>query len=265
MKSKLLFLLLFVSFLPFACMKRQILQIQSDTYFLKNKLNSTSKKLLEDNEQLKKQIEQLNVKVNNLASAIADINAKQDIIDTNINTIIGKLDELNYKITTMKSRAISPPYTFSKEQSSFTITKKTIPAKTPTPEISMSQEELNRIYQSAYKNFIKGNYEIAISEFEKYLKLSPQSELSDNAQYWIGESYYTQGKYSQALEAFNKVITNYPDADKVPSALLKIGYCYLEMRKINEAINAFQNLINSFPDSEESKIAKEQIKSLKNL
>jgi tetratricopeptide (TPR) repeat protein len=52
----------------------------------------------------------------------------------------------------------------------------------------------------------------------------PDSEYAGNAQYWIGECYYTQRDYARALEAFNKVIERYPKGQKVPDALLKVGF-----------------------------------------
>ena len=44
------------------------------------------------------------------------------------------------------------------------------------------------IYKDAYETFHKGDLEGARRKFEAFLKQYPNTELSDNAQYWIGDS-----------------------------------------------------------------------------
>ena len=38
----------------------------------------------------------------------------------------------------------------------------------------------------------------------------PNTDLSDNAQYWIGESLYAQKKYKEAIAAFDKLLKQWP-------------------------------------------------------
>jgi TolA-binding protein len=67
-----------------------------------------------------------------------------------------------------------------------------------------------RLYESAYQNLIKGHYALAREGFMQYLRLLPEGEMADNAQYWIGESYLAQQQFEQALQAFQTVIDKYP-------------------------------------------------------
>src|SRR5688572_19994234 len=55
------------------------------------------------------------------------------------------------------------------------------------------------LYSQAYADYARGNFDLAIQQYEQYLAAYPETELSDNAQYWIGECLYSQQKYTEAL------------------------------------------------------------------
>ena len=115
------------------------------------------------------------------------------------------------------------------------------------------------LYDAAYQDLTRGNHGLAIMGFEEILHLYPTSELADNAQYWLGETYYVQKDYEKALESFRKVPLAYPAGDKVPAALLKIGYCLVELGESTAAAEALQDLIDRFPGSEEARLADDKL------
>ena len=82
----------------------------------------------------------------------------------------------------------------------------------------MSSQEL---YYSAYSDYLKGDFDLAVQSFRDYLNNYGDSPFADNALYWIGECFYSQGKYSQAISSFDEVLAKYPQGDKIPGALLK--------------------------------------------
>ncbi len=57
------------------------------------------------------------------------------------------------------------------------------------------------LYDTASADYTKGRYALAIQEFEDYLRSYPNTDLSDNAQYWIGECHYAQKKFPDAVAA----------------------------------------------------------------
>ncbi|MGA2192896.1 MAG: tol-pal system protein YbgF [Nitrospirota bacterium] len=119
----------------------------------------------------------------------------------------------------------------------------------------------NQMYQAAYLDFTKGNYDVAVAEFQEFLRAYPDAEFAGNAQYWIGESLYSQGKYNEALAEFDKVINNYPDSTKVPGAMLKKGYTLDALKRPSDAEAVYNSLIKKFPASEAAKLASERLKS----
>lgn len=136
--------------------------------------------------------------------------------------------------------------------------EKTDTSKTK-PSVSLDPDEL---YNTAYLDYTQGNYDIAISGFKRYLQLFPDTELSDNAQYWIGECYYTKKLYSDAILEFEKVVTQYPEGNKVVSSLYKIGLAYQSNNEINKAKQYYQRVFNDFPTAPEANLARERYNSL---
>jgi len=112
------------------------------------------------------------------------------------------------------------------------------------------------LYDAAYQDLTRGNHGLAIMGFQEVLTKFPDSELADNALYWIGESYYAQKDYKQAAENFKKTIDTYPKGDKVPAAWLKLGLSRQSLGDKTGARTAYSTLIEKYPASEEARLAK---------
>lgn len=118
------------------------------------------------------------------------------------------------------------------------------------------------VYNMAYSDYRKGNFELAIDGFKMYREQFPESPLADNSLYWIGECYFSQKKYSEAIEQFNELLLYYPRGDKIPAAYLKKGISLMELRKKEESLIVFKLLISKYPLEEETKIAQQKIREL---
>jgi tol-pal system protein YbgF len=119
------------------------------------------------------------------------------------------------------------------------------------------------LYDTAYLDMTRGNFELAMQGFEEYIASGQRAELKDNAQYWIGECFYAMGRFHEAIDAFQKVVDEYPRENKVPSALFKIGKCYFELGDKEEAQRYFQSVIGGYPQSEEANLAREYLADLR--
>ncbi len=125
-----------------------------------------------------------------------------------------------------------------------------------------SPGQLKPIYDNAYLDLNRGNYSLASLGFRDFLSRSPDSDLADNAQYWIGECYYAQRDFTKAIEEFGKVEQVYPRGDKVPAAKLKIAYSHLQLENRTAARNELRDLLRRFPNSEEAAQARSKLSSL---
>ncbi|HKJ83725.1 MAG TPA: tol-pal system protein YbgF [Mariprofundaceae bacterium] len=133
------------------------------------------------------------------------------------------------------------------------------PASESAPKLT-SEDEKNR-YTAAYLALKSGRYDEASSAFEKLVKDFPDGELTDQAYYWLGESYYAQHKLKPAIRAFEKVAKTYPHSPKHAAAMLRLGTTYQESGNSTRANAIFQKLIREHPDSAAAENARSLIKA----
>ena len=114
-------------------------------------------------------------------------------------------------------------------------------------------------YQAAFELLKQQRYEPAANAFQQFLVAYPDSELADNAQYWLAESYYVTQKFDEALAAFELVITNYARSRKVPDALLKIGYCNYELQRFPVAREALARVQAEYPETTAARLAGQRL------
>ncbi|HEY2677019.1 MAG TPA: tol-pal system protein YbgF [Steroidobacteraceae bacterium] len=114
-------------------------------------------------------------------------------------------------------------------------------------------------YQTAFNLLKDGQYDRAITAFQKFLSTYPDSSLADNAQYWLGEAYYVNKSYSEAQAAFQMVVDKYPQSRKLPDALLKIGYCRYETKQWDAAKAVLTQVVSQYGDSPAGRLAQQRL------
>ncbi len=103
-------------------------------------------------------------------------------------------------------------------------------------------------YERARELFQNRNYREAIQIFEQLVNQNPNHPLADNAQYWIGESYFMLGQYRKAILAFEKVFL-FEQSNKNDYAQYKLGLSYYMLGDKQRARSEFQKLIDQYPRS----------------
>lgn len=118
-------------------------------------------------------------------------------------------------------------------------------------------------YQTALGTLKKGQYKEAATAFSLFLQEYPDSSYRDNAQYWLGETYYMLHDFSAAVEAFQSLINRYPESPKIPGAMLKQGLSYYELEQWEQAKAKFHEVLTHYPDSTASHMAEEYLEKMK--
>ena len=106
------------------------------------------------------------------------------------------------------------------------------------------------------------NYGPAASAFEQFLATFPDSELADNAQYWLAEAHYVTQQFDLALSEFEVVIESFPESRKVPDALLKIGYCNYELERWEDARESLTRVQAQYAESTAARLAGQRIQRM---
>jgi tol-pal system protein YbgF len=219
-----------------------------------------------------------------LQRQLAQLQARTEVISQELARITGKLEEIQHRLDggnrqpTGRVPPSSPPASSSTPPAvtpgpaNPAVTPGT-PATPPRSAPTSRGPQPSDLYQTAYIDFSKGNYTLAIAGFQEFLRRFPDSDLADNAQYWIGESqfsfaraYQNQGdqeKAKQALEQavqeFRKVVLTYPRGDKVPTALYKEAVALTELKQTSLAEARLRYLVENFPQSEEAPLARDRL------
>lgn len=116
-------------------------------------------------------------------------------------------------------------------------------------------------YREALAAYHARKFEAAISAFTEIMTVAPTNSLADNAQYWIGESYFSMRNYEKALQAFTRVFT-FPNTNKAADAHVKAGIIYMLMDNKNAAREEMNLVIKQYPNTDAAKIASAKLESI---
>ena len=141
--------------------------------------------------------------------------------------------------------------------------EKSASAKEISAELKGVSTGMGDLYRDAYEAYHKGDLEGARRKFEAFLKQYPNTELSDNAQFWIGETYYLKKDYERAILEYEKAIVKYPEGDKIPAALFKQALAFLELGDKTNARNLLKRVIEKYPHSDQAEMAKKRLEAVK--
>lgn len=112
-----------------------------------------------------------------------------------------------------------------------------------------SKDSAPLAYDHAY-SFIKSrDFARAEAEFAGFLRNYPDHELSANAQYWFGETFYVRGNYDRSAREFAAGYQKFPQGPKAPSNLLKLGMSLVGLGKTEDACIAFKQLKSEYSKS----------------
>ena len=128
-----------------------------------------------------------------------------------------------------------------------------------TGEISAPIPAPLELYSQAYADFARGNYDLAIQGFTEYMTHYPETDFTDNAQYWIGECLYGKKQYAEAIEAWNTLFRNFPPSDKLPDGRVKKGMALERLGRRSQALVEYRYVLDRYPTSPAARIARERL------
>ncbi len=113
------------------------------------------------------------------------------------------------------------------------------------PEVNTKSPD--QIYQEGLDAIKANDFDLSTARFTTLLTKYPNHALADNAQYWLGESYYGKKDYTKAAVAFATGYEKYKNGHKGADNILKLGMSMQMLGKKDEACTAFTNLPKEFP------------------
>ena len=227
------------------------------------RLNSS---VSEQTQQLLKSNADTGVKLGELSTAIEQLQAKLEDTNRRLSQLSQQIAETQGDLLRMRGGTSALPPGTPPGSPSTNPASPRVGEPSPNPgrndAVVRPAAGPSELYDTAYADYTKGRYALAIQGFQEYLQAYPSTDLSDNAQYWIGESHYAQKKYAEAIADFDRLLKEWPKSDKAPSALLKKGYALLELGQKAEAVVQLQYVIHEHPASEEARLARARLKTI---
>jgi tol-pal system protein YbgF len=252
-------LVLFVAMIvpSLAGTKEDLMRLQSDVLSLQKQileLQRTSDDNAKDIKNLLQMVHEQLAKSNATLTSIRDTMADQQTgtkraVDEALRSLGEKLDETNNKISLLADEVKSLK----------------IKVTEPRPGSLGGSDSVpppSELWQTAYRDFLQGNYDLALQELQTYVTRYPDAERADEAQYYIGEALLQQNKATEAIQAFDQVINRFPRSKMIPAAYLRKGDAFLKLNQRTEAIDQFRYLTQNFPEAPEAKTAQQKLASL---
>lgn len=243
-----------------ARLQNQVAELQEElaglkrTTAAKEEVQNVNQRIAEQTEQLLRSSATLVTKVDQMEERIANTHGTIEQTNYRIDRLAQQMTQFQRDLEMLGAR-VQPaaPGVPSSEI--------TVPAPGPVVAPAPTENPVD-VYQAAFRDYQRGNFDLAISGFRDFITQSPNSDLADNAAYWIGESLFSQQKYPEAIAQFDSVVTQYPRSDKVPGALLKKGFSYLNINERAQGIVQLQYVVHEHPNAPEAALARQRLRQL---
>ncbi len=185
------------------------------------------------------------------AGASGDLDSRITALDQSVSALKDRVTRIEEYLAMDGSAKKAPPAVKPGSEQSAVPNK----AEPPAPKV-LSENEL---YAKSKQEFDQGDLENARTGFQDFLKRFPKSSIADSAQFWIGEIYFRQKWYEKAILEYQKVIEHYPKGNKVQAALLKQGLSFYNLGDKANARLVLKELVSKYPSSSEARIAKHKL------
>ncbi len=180
----------------------------------------------------------LGTRLDNVSNDVRTLQQAMTDLTSTVNKMSAQLSDLNNAIKVL-SAPPPPPQA--------TIPAAGAPGGQAANTPPMSQTDL---WNAANADYNSGKLDISLQEFQDFLKYYGQSDLAPNAQYWIGQIYYSNKKYEEAVNAFDAVLEKYPDTLKTRDAMYYKGMSLVALGKRNVAHTVFQEMERKYPGTD---------------
>ncbi len=278
MKKHTLLALMFLVLLgaqiqPAYSASKETLQMMQELDALQQAVQNLQKTVDTQTAVLKTLVEQTNDNVNTMKAMVTDLHgsmqqslatsgAKFDAMTSQMQELSASLDEVKARLSKLSDQMAQTQNILQ------TLPAQSNPAAAPgTPGAPAAPSappvpDADSLYNQGLSYYTGGQYDLSVQSFQDYLKYYKDTDRASNAQFYIGECYYSKNDFKHAIEAYDLCSEKYPTGNKAAAAQLKKGYSLLSLDEKTAGIRELRSLIQRFPDSPESELARQRLKKL---
>ena len=197
--------------------------------------------------------------INGLQSSInkqqQDRSGQGDQLSGQIQALNDTMDELKVRLTKLSKQLEDmqvAQQSMAAQQSQAQQQAQAI-AQAPAPDV---------LYNNALRDYNGAKNDLAIQEFNDYIKFYPNTDLAGNAYFYLAEIQFKAGDYQKAVANYDLVLQNFPSGNKAVAAQLKKGYALLELGKEDEGTQELKHVIQRYPRTNEAVQARERLRKV---
>lgn len=130
---------------------------------------------------------------------------------------------------------------------------------TPPPAMPPPPQNPQRAWDTAFGDYITGQFDMAIAGFQYYIETFPTSPDVPKARFHVAESHYGKGQNKEAVTAYEQVITLHKGTVWEADALFKQGLAYEKLGQPERAKANWELVRKTFPDSNAAILATQNL------
>jgi tol-pal system protein YbgF len=254
---------------PAAAKDKEHLQLAADLRILQEQSQQLQNLLGQLSEALKAVTQRLdaqkeaNVKafadqkltIDGMSKDLAIVREKLDDTNTRVGSVSQEVDALRQSVQQLAAARQSTAADPADGAAPGTSPDSTTGAP-PTVAVGVSPQ---RLFDGAKADYAAGLWDLAVSGFKAYITSFPRSDMADDAQVLIGNSFLQDGKNDKAVEAYDVAIRTYPNGNVVPEAYYRKGLALKNLKQLDQARQAFDFVVRTYPQSAEASLARQQL------
>lgn len=227
-----------------------------------------------DDEEARRQIKDLSIKSNERLDTLSKaqfelVNQIQALREENAK-LRGQVETLNFELESAKKRQqdfyidldgrlrkLEPQSASAAESKPGDEAK---PGAVPGKKAASDPATEARDYEAALNLFKANKIKEAAGAFQTFVKDYPDSTLTPNAQYWLGNAHYSLRDCRKSIDAHKLVVNKWPQHPKAPDSMINIATCQQELGDAKGAKNTLESVLSKYPDSPAAATAKQRLK-----
>jgi TolA-binding protein len=209
--------------------------------------------------------ERLAAQEQSLVAPVAGIGAKVDTMTDEFRYVRESVADINTRLRQLSTQVVDLNNTIQVMQAPPLPPGAEGPtaANAPAPNGPPAGLSADRLYADARRDMNAGNNEIAMQEFQDYLRWFDNTPYASNAQFYIGNIHLNEQRFPEALAAFNLVLEKYPaNNNKAVDAAYMKAKTLAQMGRQSAAEQEFKLLIEKHPGHELAAKAKAELSAL---
>jgi len=261
-----LVLLVTISIGPAHAVNKDLIELQTQVQQLQQQMTAMTRSFDERMGVMRNLLEQNTDAANKVSAAIgelqASVNKQQQDRSAQVDQISGQIQALNDTMDELKVRLakLSKQFEDMQAQQQSMAAQQTQAqqqaqaiAQAPPPDV---------LYNNALRDYNGGKNDVAVQEFNDYIKFYPNTDLAGNAYFYLAEIQFKAGDYAKAVASYDLVLQNFPSGNKAAAAELKKGFALLELGKEDEGAQELKHVIQRYPRTTEATQARDRLRKV---